>query len=62
MASDPISDIDTQCAQLLALVREGIEKLSENDRVLLFEAIESGYCRWCGWKRGNETCHCTNDE
>lgn len=38
-------------------------KLSNKDRLGVWEMLQTGYCKYCGRKlEENERCHCNNDE
>ena len=47
----------------LRLTRDVQERLDDKDRLYLWQAIQEGYCEFCGTRlKPKETCYCTNDE
>ena len=48
-------------AIILALVREALEKMTDDERKEFFDKVTENYCTYCGSGNGYQ-CHCMNDE
>ena len=54
--------MDAETKTLVAVLRERMEKMTDEERVELIGDLKEGYCQDCGRATGEWLCHCMNDE
>lgn len=52
--------MDTETKTLVAVLRDRMERMSDDERITLLDSLFDGYCKHCGSYL--LPCHCMNDE
>jgi len=55
--------VNTETETLVAVLRDRMQKMTDEERLALIDALAEGYCIHCGREETNgRRCQCWNDE
>lgn len=54
--------MDTETETLVAVLRDRMEKMTDDERLELMNSLMDGYCEECGCESTRIRCQCWNDE
>ena len=54
--------MNTETETLINVLRDRMQKMTDQERIDLLDALFAGYCQHCGSDIGNGRCYCTSDD